>query len=160
MFHRLANHRVWGPAGLLVMALLLLAFKLAGFGGVADAQHHDAKKGVKNPTTSTARYINQVLASGTADSIKEVYAFPTYSSIFLVRTDRAVTVWERRDDSIKSLLDIKLDGSFEKLVFLEDGSTFIIQTSRAANVYAVESDLVTVLPVDKKTTAAHKTEKN
>lgn len=87
--------------------------------------------------THNARYIEGILATGAQDNIRQVHAFPE-SSVFLVRTRYAVTVWERRDRSVNKLLEINLDDDFEEVVFLDDDRTFIIRTEKSVKVYSVD----------------------
>lgn len=125
-------------------SILAVAALLVPLFAQKDADHDG--KTTKDATAGnyaySAKYVNQVLPGGPGDSIKEVYKFPAFAPVFLVRTSKAITVWERKDKALATLLDIRLDGDFENLLFLEDGKTFVIHTSRSASVYVLNRDLV------------------
>ena len=129
--------------GACILAVMLLLVPLFA---QKDSAHHGNDTKDTLPLDGTfnykVEYVNQILASASGDEIKEVYKYPVYSAVFLVRMTKSITVWERREGTLKTLLDIKLDGDFKNLVFLEDGKTFVIHTSRSASVYVVDREIV------------------
>ncbi|CAN5409583.1 hypothetical protein BH09SUM1_BH09SUM1_12120 [soil metagenome] len=92
--------------------------------------------------TYSSAFINQVVPAQRGDAVREVLPFPD-SSVFLVRTGSAVTVWERQQTGLLMLLNIQLDDNFEKVVFLEDKRTFVLQYRASAKVYSVDRKIVT-----------------
>lgn len=110
--------------------------------GTAVAQ----TKGRNDPAPTTrvvynARYVNQVVPTKETERIREVREFPD-SPAFLVRTSTAISVWLREENGLRMLMEIKLDGSFESLVFLDDKRTFIVHTPKSARVFSLNKSLV------------------
>ncbi|MCC6546528.1 hypothetical protein IT570_05105 [Candidatus Sumerlaeota bacterium] len=129
-------------------ALAVTALLVPLFAQKDSPSHKDAKD--TGNYAYRVNYVNQVLPARLGDDIKEVYKFPVYSSVFLVRMSNSITVWERKEKALATLLDIKLDGDFKDLLFLEDGKTFVIHTSRSASVYTLDREAVTPTVNTKK----------
>ncbi|MCC5878153.1 MAG: hypothetical protein JJU11_18185, partial [Candidatus Sumerlaeia bacterium] len=72
-----------------------------------------------------ASYINEI--KPTSGKIHEVIPFPN-TTVFLVRTDKTISVWERRRGEVVALMDIHLDKTLRNLEVLGDGRTFVVQT--------------------------------
>lgn len=87
--------------------------------------------------TYKSSYINKVVPGNSGDEIRTVYSFPG-TSCFLVRTDKALTVWERRGSRLVKLREIEVKQRLEEILFLDDGRTFIVQTSKEALVYSID----------------------
>ncbi len=89
------------------------------------------------PVTHSARYLNVIQTKEEGDEIREMHAFPG-SPVFLVRTKKHIMVWERRENSLNSLMTIPVENDFQDLVFLDDHRTFAIQTKKAVGVYSID----------------------
>lgn len=138
---RSATSRFYGPAALVLLGVFFLVFKLSESRRPAEAQDATDTRRTTGTVVYSASYVNQVAPADVKDPVKEVVPFPG-TPVFLVRTPKVITVWERNQSGLKKLLDIQLNESFEKLHFLDDGRTFIIQTSKAASVYSINRTVV------------------
>jgi hypothetical protein len=127
-----------GSIALALAAGLVMGMLVASGSGPAEAQTTTASTESTAVITHTLSYISQVTPNADTDKLQELYVFPGGAPVFLFRTKAGLTAWERRDNRLVKLLDINLDSNFEKIVFLEDGQTFIVQYKNAARVYAIK----------------------
>lgn len=131
-----------GAAALGFLSSFIVGLFLFGAGQSAEAQNNNAnaRRTTAATVTHAARYLNKIELSDSEDKILEQHAFPE-SPVFLVRTKEAVQVWERRENSLNSLLTIPVENEFKELMFLGDHRSFTIRTDSAIGVYSIDKRL-------------------
>ncbi len=131
-----------GSALLGFASAFLVGLFLFHGGQQADAQNNSnnnnsSARETAARVTHTARYLNAIQAKEEGEEVLETHAFPG-SPVFLVRTKKHVMVWERRENSLNSLMTIPVENDFKDLIFLDDHRTFVIQTKKAVGVYSID----------------------
>lgn len=136
----MGNYRSWiiaGTTGVCVGVLAMVGLLGDGPAPAYGQSLMDAD-GDEVRITYNATYINRIEVTRSGDRIRQVHLFPD-TPVFLVRTRDAITVWWRDDRRLRSLLEIDLrNRSFQEVLFLEDGQSFLVHFSEMVSVYSVD----------------------
>ncbi len=136
----MGNYRSWIIAGTTGVCVGMLALVGVLGDGPMPAYGQDLQDtdGGDVRITYNASYVNRIEVTRSGDRIRQIHIFPD-TPVFLVRTTDAITVWWRDDRRLRSLLEIDLrNRSFQEVLFLEDGRSFLVHFSEMVSVYSVD----------------------
>lgn len=108
--------------------------------GPAEAQNAANNNAAQTTITYTYRFIDQVTPTNSEVTFKEIIPFPG-APIFLYRTNKGITVWERTGNRMRTIQEIPLNSDFKEVVFLDDNETFLIRTKDATGVFTIRRNV-------------------
>ena len=97
------------------------------------------------PVTFSAAKIQEITPTNPSGRILEIISVPN-TPVFMVRTASAITIYERRNNGVRTLLDVTLNDSYRSVQILDDGRTVLLHTERAVGVYTIDSRIVQSTP--------------
>jgi hypothetical protein len=136
------NARRWTAASLFgasALAALVIALGLLP-SRHAQTQTSGTTDDARYVTNYSAFYINQVQPGRREDTIREVIPFPKQPA-FIVRTDKAYTLWLRDGNRLRSLLEIPTDEGRNAIQFLDDQATFMVISNKRVRVFTLDKTI-------------------
>jgi len=140
------NMRRWAYASLIGGAVAAASFAI----GLIPSTNISGQISGSNTTSTTTSsdvvvtyngfVVGQIFPGATSDKIEDVIAFPDQPAM-LVRTKKALTLWVRQQNALRSLMEIPLDEGVNRVEFLEDGSTFVVLSKQRARVFALNKNI-------------------
>lgn len=141
MLRALTTSRLGLAATVAVATFILTAFALS-LAPNAEAQPSRNRENQSAQVSYSSYLISALKTSTSSDRVEEVYAFPG-SPCYIIRTENNLIVWERRNNGVFRLLEVKLNDTFRDIIFLDDNRTFIVHTKSSVGTYSIDKSTFT-----------------